>query len=242
MLKPAWLTERPIAHRGLHDLDAARPENTLAAFEAAIVEGFAIECDLRLSGDQRPLVVHDRDLKRLTGVAGTVAALPSSRITRLRIAESDQRVPTLESLLELVAGRVPIFLEMKRERGRTSAFAAATADVLGRYEGPLAIMSFDWRLLRQMAARVPGRPRGLVAEGGPLVWSYHLHGVLRTGAHFLAYRAEDLPSPFAVLIRRSGRPLLSWTVSSGAQAEKLSAHIDQIIFEGFVPSRPAAAA
>lgn len=236
----AWLTAQPIAHRGLHDLESARPENTLAAFEAAIGGGFAIECDVRLSADQIPIVVHDRSLRRLTGTDGDVAAMSSSQLAALRIAGTNQRIPTLERTLEVVAGRRPLFIEMKREKGRAAAFATATANVLSRYDGLAAIMSFDWRILQQMALCAAERPRGLVAQGGPLVGSYHLHSFWRSRVHFLAYRAEDIPSPFATMMRRTGRPLLTWTVRSGREAERLSHHVDQVIFEGFLPTPPAA--
>ena len=60
-----WLTARPIAHRGYHDLRRGRPENTLAAFDAAVAAHYAIECDLHISADGVPVVFHDDDLERL---------------------------------------------------------------------------------------------------------------------------------------------------------------------------------
>ena len=68
----SWLTARPIAHRGYHDMNRQRWENTLSAFDAAIERGFAIECDVHLSKDEVPVVFHDLDLKRLTGEDGHV--------------------------------------------------------------------------------------------------------------------------------------------------------------------------
>ncbi|PIK72503.1 glycerophosphodiester phosphodiesterase, partial [Methylobacterium frigidaeris] len=71
-LAPGWLIARPIAHRGLHDRAAGIPENTIAAAEAAIVGGYAIECDVQLSRDGEAMVFHDAGLGRLTGADGLV--------------------------------------------------------------------------------------------------------------------------------------------------------------------------
>ena len=70
MSAPGWLTERPIAHRGLHDQAAGIVENSLSAARAAIEAGFAIECDVQLSADGEAMVFHDFTLERLTGATG----------------------------------------------------------------------------------------------------------------------------------------------------------------------------
>jgi glycerophosphoryl diester phosphodiesterase len=83
---PAWLTERPIAHRGLHDAASGVIENTLAAAEAAIAGGFAIECDVQLSADEEVFVFHDETLDRLTDVEGPLIEIPAGEIRRARFA------------------------------------------------------------------------------------------------------------------------------------------------------------
>jgi glycerophosphoryl diester phosphodiesterase len=70
MTAPAWLTERPIAHRGLHDRAAGILENTLSAADAAIARRFPIECDVQLSADGEAMVFHDHTLDRLTTERG----------------------------------------------------------------------------------------------------------------------------------------------------------------------------
>ena len=76
----SWLTARPIAHRGFHDMNKTRWENTLSAFAAAVERGYAIECDVHLSSDGVPVVIHDDDLQaadRTTTVSSGSAPRPS---------------------------------------------------------------------------------------------------------------------------------------------------------------------
>src|SRR4051812_40063202 len=71
----AWLTARPIAHRGLHNAQAGVIENTASAFQAAIERGYAIETDLQISADGEAMVHHDDALGRLTEGSATLADL-----------------------------------------------------------------------------------------------------------------------------------------------------------------------
>jgi glycerophosphoryl diester phosphodiesterase len=82
---PAWLTERPIAHRGLHNASIGVIENTLQAAEAAIAGGFAIECDIQMSADEEVFVFHDDALDRLTDAKGALIEMSAEAIRRVRI-------------------------------------------------------------------------------------------------------------------------------------------------------------
>ena len=106
-LKLSWLTAQPVAHRGYHDLNKAVWENTLSAFSRAVEAGFAIECDVQLAADSVPVVFHDHDLERLTGIKGDVRERTSAELAMLSVGQTKDRVPSLKQLLALVAGRVP---------------------------------------------------------------------------------------------------------------------------------------
>src|SRR5215831_8131828 len=69
---PAWLTVRPVAHRGLHDVTRGIIENMPAAARAAIAGNFAIECDIQLTADGEAMVHHDDELGRLTDGIGAL--------------------------------------------------------------------------------------------------------------------------------------------------------------------------
>lgn len=231
-----WLMARPIAHRGLHDLAGGRPENSLAAFAAAVKVRYAIECDLHFSSDGVPVVFHDDDLHRLTGEAGGVRDRTAAELQRLRLFDTQERVPTLDELLSQAAGRVPLVIELKHIAGRDAGFARAVVDRIRRYDGPAALMSFDPALLAELKDAAPNLPRGLIAEGDWRRAGEHFAAMRRVEADFLSYAINDLPTPMPIFARRGlGIPLICWTVRSPAQLRKAKAWTDQITFEGFAP-------
>src|SRR5262245_18512545 len=113
----SWMAKRPIAHRGLHDLNKQRWENTLSAFEAAAVRGYAIECDVQLTSDGVPVVLHDQGLQRLTSADGYVWQRTAREMTNLKVGGTADHVPTLKEMLDLVHGRVPLVVELKGTPG-----------------------------------------------------------------------------------------------------------------------------
>jgi glycerophosphoryl diester phosphodiesterase len=231
-----WLTARPIAHRGLHDVARGRPENSLAAFDAAVRGGYAIECDLQLSADGVPVVFHDDRLERLTNASGSVRDLSAAELGRLPLLGSGEPIPTLAEMLALVDGRVPLVIELKHMTGRDDGFAAAVARRLKRYGGAAAIMSFDTGLIADAKVAAPDLPRGLTAQGDWRAGPAQLAAILRLSLDFVSYSIADLPTPAPLLARRLlGLPLISWTVRTPQERAKAERWTDQITFEGFAP-------
>lgn len=245
-----WLTARPIAHRGLHDRASGRIENAPAAFRAAIERGFGIECDLQLSGDGEAMVFHDFVLDRLTGASGRVDAQPASALREITLAgSSGDRIPTFADLLALVAGRVPLVVEIKSRHDGDPALARRAAALAADYAGPLAFKSFDPGVVADLLACAPARPRGIVAMGA--YEEKHFPGITPAQGHalanllhfevsrpdFLSWHCADLPSAAPFLCRTAlGLPVMTWTVRDAAEARRVAAHADQIVFEGFDPS------
>jgi len=244
----AWLTRRPIAHRGLHDAPAGVIENTASAFSAAIAGGYGIECDLQVSGDGEALVHHDDALGRLNEGHGRLADMDAAAIKAVRFKNSADRVLTLGELCDLVAGRVALVIEIKSHFDGDRRLAQRTADVLSSYAGPAAVMSFDPAVIEAVRAIAPGLPRGMVAERhyshpewNPLPAAAkrrmalftHAH---RTRPHFIAYAVNDLPAAVPLMARHVfGLPLLTWTVRSEADRQRATRWADQMIFEGWRP-------
>ncbi|WP_295812868.1 glycerophosphodiester phosphodiesterase [uncultured Nitratireductor sp.] len=232
----AWLTARPIAHRGLHDMNSKRWENSLSAFQAAVAGNYSIECDVHLSSDGVPVVFHDHALRRLTGRHGTVADKTAQELGALRIGDTEDHVPTLHEMLAVVAGRVPLVIELKASDGHDDALVVRVIEALQSYSGPTALMSFEHRLVRQLAEQAPGLPRGLTAEGLTRGAIEAHFSMLAHDISFVSYAVNDLPSPFVSFVRdRLSMPVITWTVRDREAVDRTAAHADQMTFEGFLP-------
>lgn len=231
---PDWLTRHTFAHRGLHGFGI--PENSRAAMEAAMDRGFGIECDIQMSRDHVPVVFHDWELSRLTSESGPVASKSADELCRLTLGESDQRIWTLERMLETVDGRVPILVEVKSLPDFAIQDACiAIAKVIGVYFGPLAVMSFDPRMGEWFAKHAPQHTRGLVCTdtldlGFKHAWR-RPHALERAQPDFLACDIRDLPNALSELWRAADRPLLTWTVRSQDLRATALAHTDALIAE-----------
>ena len=231
MANLAWLTARPIAHRGLHDATAGLIENTASAFAAAIAGNYGIETDLQISADGEAMVHHDDALGRLTEGSGKLAEMSAAAIQKVRFKASADMILTLEDLCELVGGRATLVLELKSRFDGDLRLAQRAAQVLADYAGPVAVMSFDPALVEAIRRLALGLTRGIVAERMPPFGS-----LLRARPQFVAYSVKNLPA-LAPLVARwvFGLPLLTWTVRSEEDRRRAEYWADQAIFEGVAP-------
>lgn len=253
---PPRFFARPIAHRGLHggshggaggDLAPGVVENSRAACAAAVARGFAIEIDVQLSADGEAIVFHDDTVERLTGNSGPVRSLSAAALSCLSLTGSAETIPTLGEVLDIVAGAVPLVVEIKDQTGAygpaTGALEDRVAALLSRYAGPAAVMSFNPHSVARLAAIAPDLPRGLVADGfedAPVDAATRraladLEMAEAVAADFVSYHWRDLPTPRTAALREKGVAVICWTIRSAAEARTALAHSDQITFEGFDP-------
>jgi glycerophosphoryl diester phosphodiesterase len=249
----SWLIERPIAHRGLHDAANGIVENSLAAARAAVAGNYAIECDVQLSADGEAVVFHDYALERLTGAPGRLDARPLAELARLTLRGSGETLPTLSQLLETVAGRAPLVVELKSRFDGDMSLARRVAALVAGYDGPVALKSFDPDPIAFLrvggAALGVGRvPLGMVAQAryDADTWLHvpearraelaqWLH-FSRMRPDFLSFNVEDTPHAVPVLFREGLKlPVTVWTVRCPARAQAAARWADQIVFEGFAP-------
>ena len=239
-----WLIARPIAHRGLHDASAGVIENTPSAVTAAIAAGYGIEVDLRVTADGEAIVHHDEVLGRLTEGSGRLDAFTAAELKRVGFRATADRMLTLDEFCDLVAGRSTFVVELKSRYDQDPRLPARVAEVLKKYAGPAAVMSFDPWQIAVLRARAPNLPRGIVAEGSRPGSGRSRAGVRQALAYlrrfaaarpqFIAYAVDDLPAAEPLLLRHGLRlPLLTWTVRTEAQRRIAQRWADQMIFEGF---------
>lgn len=243
--------DRPIAHRGLHDRGRGIIENSASAFAAAIERGYAIECDVQLSRDGIPMIFHDDDLDRLTGVSGPVSARTMAELSSYVLLDSaaGDTPQRFSEFLAQVDGRVLLQIELKQQpdKATTEVLAQTVMDGLKGYRGPVMLESFDPKLIVEVKKRGAIMPVGIVtyAYDEP-EWDQHLSDstkfVLRHLLHwpvsrfdFISCRDSSLDLRAVKLFRSFGMPVTTWTIKSPAGALAVLGKADQIVFEGFDP-------
>jgi glycerophosphoryl diester phosphodiesterase len=223
----------PFAHRGLHG--GGLVENSGGAIAAAVARGQGVELDVQLSADGEAMVFHDYELDRLTIEQGPLAGRTAAELQAIRFHVGSEVMPRLAEALEMIAGRVPLLIEVKSRDRIVAPLCSAVARALEGYDGPVGVMSFNPEVGAWFARRVPRVVRGLVVteqrkrglrgriERRLFLW--------RAGADFLAYDVRDLPSRFAQRARARGLPVYTWTVRGDSDRARAAAYADQIIFE-----------
>ena len=241
----AWdlLFKPPVAHRGLWSPSGA-PENSLAAFQAACAHGYGVELDVQLSADGEAMVFHDSHLERLTGAPGRLADHSAADLGQLRLAGTDETIPTLAEALILVGHRALVQIELKTPAGEVGPLERRVHEVLIDHNGPAAVIGFNPYAHAWFAQHHPKVLRGLnsyaYADDGARKLApeqrrayARLEHVSLARPHFLALGVDLLPSAPAAALRQAGLPVLAWTLRSPEQWAQLKPHCDNLIFEGF---------
>ena len=216
----------------------------MAAFEAAVDAGLPLELDVHPSVDAEAVVFHDDTLQRMTGAQGQVSAWPWHRLRTLRLGDSDQRVPSLAEVLSMVAGRVPVVVEIKNG-GAVGVIERAVARLLERYRGDVCVQSFNPFSVAWFRRVLPHVPRGMLAGDMDetdlnAVQQLVLRRLLlapHVRPAYVGYDLRALPNPSVSLLRRLGVPVLAWTVRTDEEREQARALADNYIFEFVEPLR-----
>lgn len=234
------------AHRGFHNKENA-PENSMAAFRLALEHGLASEIDVHRIADGSLVVFHDDSLLRMTGAPGRIADYDAEAISKLRLAGTDEMIPSFDDVLGLYEkSSLKLLIELKVDRGNYKELAADVADSLSRYEGSFAVQSFDPRVIREFRKRMPGVAVGLLTknyfnkdDGAIKVWIAKISNLLfnrMAAADFAAYKFKDRKNRLLhMAIKRRGMRRLTWTLRT-PEAYRAAVEAGCIpIFEGFDP-------
>jgi glycerophosphoryl diester phosphodiesterase len=246
-LHPAFLTV-PLAHRGYHDAALHRPENSLSAFGAAIAAGYGIELDVQLTADGQAMVFHDNTLDRMTTSTGAILVRTATELGKIKLRGSDDLIPTLPQVLALVAGKVPVLIEIKDQldtmQDTSGRLEAAVARALSIYHGPVAVMSFNPNCMAHMARLAPTVARGMTTEDydpkdcAPIPPDVcdalrMIPDYDRTECSFISHKASDLARPRVAELKSQGAAILCWTIRSPEVEAKARQIADNITFEGY---------
>ncbi|MCL2110832.1 MAG: glycerophosphodiester phosphodiesterase [Clostridiales bacterium] len=238
MKKYDWILTRPIAHRGLHC--EVLPENSLPAFEAAIEAGCAIEIDVQLTKDKVPVVFHDDNLERLTGFKKRLTRVRFADLKRLRLFGTEHTIPTFGEFLDFVAGRVPVLVEVKKNKG-SRGIEQLVVDSLKKYKGEFAIQSFHPIAIRKVRKIDPSLYCGLLSSKLTEMKLMFLKKAAVKNARlffmakpdFVAFEINSFPNDRVKRFREELKvPIIGWTIKTREDIERAKEYCDGIIFEG----------
>ena len=230
-----------IAHRGLHSESVS--ENSMGAFRLAIEKNYAIEIDIHLLKDGELAIVHDSNLKRVTGKEAIVEDLTSAELENYPLSIDGQTIPLLKDLLQLIDGKVPLLIELKF----TDSFDRGQADALLKqlegypYKDMIALQSFNPYAVKYLKEHTDEYSVGFLCSyklNRGKFTTYILKSLKllkRMHADFISYDINYLPNKYVTKKRKKGFQLLTWTINSREKLEKAAKEADNIIFEKIDP-------
>jgi len=229
------------AHRGLFDNDSDAPENSLNAIRKAVEAGYGIEFDIQLSKDDVPVIFHDASLKRMCGVDGKVWDYTLEELQKMKLANSNETIPTLEQVLEVVDGKVPLIIEYKMDRVDTKVCELGNA-ILENYNGVYCMESFHPFAVKWYREHRPDVIRGQLSQDfsktdykGIQYWAMtHLLLNFLTRPDFIAYNHKDKDIFSRRLCAQLGALSVAWTIKNREQYEEAKPYFDLVIFDSFI--------
>lgn len=244
-----WAFPRWIAHRGAGRL---APENTLAAMRVGASHGYrAFECDVKLSADGVPFLLHDATLERTTSGHGPASERPWSALALLDaggwFGRQWQGEPPA-SLAALVSwirrNGFALNVELKPSPGQAQRTGVAVAEAcLSLYQAPsppgLLFSSFTTDALAGAQQAAPGIRRALLLDK---LWDGWLDAARQLGCAAVVTQHRLMDRGLRDQLSRAGLRALCYTVNEPADAQRLLAlQIDGLItdeVDRFTPAQP----
>ena len=227
------------ALRGLNGMSEQAPENSMAAFRAAISRGYGITLDVRLSADDEVIVFHDEDLRRLCGIEAETDSLTFARLHQLCISQTEETVPGLSDVLKLISGQVPLMIILAHTRN-DRLLTTKVLTMLKDYGGPCCVGSFEPNILRMVRHGDPKRLRiQFAGKEGSFRSFFRRHLLCNwiSRPHFIAYERTQLREcSYRAAVRLLHATPIVWTVNNQEDFYSLfDQGIDIQIFENFLP-------
>lgn len=202
----------------------------MIAFESALACGYPIELDVQYLSDSRVAVFHDSYLSRMTEQTGSIMSRSSDEVSKIKLLNTDQTIPLLEDVLDLINGSVPVIVELK-SRKSIGRFEHQVYKLLSQYKGEFAVESFNPLSMKWYKENAPEFLRGLLSG---FLGRGRLFAKL-SKPHFLVCDIRYLPSTPISTLRAKGYPVIGYTAKSKFDYERVAEYCDNIIFEGFLP-------
>ena len=233
------------AHRGLHKEGV--PENSMAAFRAALEKGYGIELDIHLMKDGNLAVIHDSSLLRTAGVDVRIEDLTAEDLENYRLEGTEEKIPLFREVMAIYEGNAPMIVELKPSENNHAALAEAACELMKDYKGIYCMESFDPRCVHWLRQNRPHIIRGQLMENfmgqkskvHPAIRFALTHNLLNfaTVPDFVACKFDDRKHSITTALCRKAWDLqgVSWTIRSQADFDIAVAEGWLPIFEGFEP-------
>ncbi len=232
------LSRSLIAHRGYYNNKKGIPENSVLAFKKAIDNNYLIELDVRLTKDQKLVVFHDDNLKRVCGVNKRVKDLTYRELLRYNLFDTTLKVPLFSDVIKLVNGRVPILIETKYHN-RYGVLEKILINELSNYKGLYAIQSFYPMSLLWLKRNTKDIPIGLLSSnfkndlnrlksiiGKTLILDLFFK------TDFISYDVKGLPNNY-LSYKRNKKKIVIWTIKNKKDYDLARQYTDSLICENF---------
>ena len=234
MRDTSFLTNKIIAHRGCHDTEKGIPENSMLAFDKAVKKGFIIELDVHILKDGNIIVFHDDNLKRMTGINKNVIDFSYDELKSIKLQNTEERIPLLRDVLNMVNGKVPIIIELKSD-AKNGILEKELIELLNDYHGKFAVKSFNPFSIRYFRKNSPNMIRGLIISDyskkhkkKSLIGKGALYLIAKPD--FISYDIRALPNKRISRYKKK-RLVLGWTIRNNDDLEKAKKYCDNYICE-----------
>lgn len=208
-----------IAHRGIHDRNV--PENSMEAFRLALDKNVSIELDVRLLKDGNVVVFHDLNTKRMTGVNRLIEDMTLEEVKKLHLLHTNQKIPLLIEVLELINSKVPIVIETKNVK--VGPLEKALTKILDGYSN-FCIQSFLIKTIFWFRLHRPKYIVGLLVSSGKKN-RYNLW----IPVHFISHSLRNIQNQTISKIRKRGIPIFVWTIQNEIELIKAKRYGDSYI-------------
>ncbi|MBN2503987.1 MAG: glycerophosphodiester phosphodiesterase [Bacilli bacterium] len=238
-----WIRNTLIAHRGFHSEDHSVPENSLTAFRLAIDKNYGIELDINVLRDGTVVVFHDKDLKRMTGRTEKLQDVDFEAIQAVRLLATEEKIPTLKEVLDLVDGKVPLLIELKHH-GDSELLCRSFMKDIRDYKGKWAIHSFHPKILIWFKKYHPEVIRGQISEyfrdetDMKRITKYLLKTLklnFLTKPDFINYGLRDMPNKYLDRAMKKGLTVIGYAAKNQEELDFVRSHYHNAVFEYFEP-------
>lgn len=228
-----------IAHRGIHSKNGDNVENSIPAFELAVQNNIGVELDVHITKDNELVVVHDSNLKNITGINKIVEDLTLKEIKEMYLFNTSNKIPTFKEVLDIIDGRVPVIIEIKNE-GKVGKLESKLYNELINYDGEYVIESFNPLTLLWFKKHNKNIVRGQLSAKKIDSISKFLNFFLSkmlfnffTRPNFIAYNIDDITDKMYKKYNDKGIYLIGWTLRKIDDYYKYNKICDGFIFDNY---------